>query len=575
VLGNDRSHSISLRASADAYPPETGGVRSLPQNQRMTSSALPPDEPDSLREYLGVLARHKIVIIVSTLLTLIAALAYSTSQAAVYEASASVLVTQGGAASILSDIPSLAPTGDPERLAATHVNLARLPIVARRTVNAAALDESAGEFLGRATVSAEPDADILRFTVGDAVPEQARRLATIYAQQFTRYRNELDLAAIRSTRATITRSLARLAQQGQQGSALYAELRQAVQRLDAAVAVQGSAAVVVQPAISAVQVEPRTKRNVALGIVLGLLWGIALAFLIERFDTRVRSREQVEALVGLPALGEIPQPPASSGQGRRVSMLNQPYGPYAESVRKLRANLEFASVDVAPRTLMVTSAVQGEGKTTLASDLAVAFARSGRKVALCDLDARAPNVARIFGVDGAAGLVDVVMGRESLERALVSISWAGVPGARPTIALAASARTAEFGDVVDTTRGAPVVGQLDVLTLGSRRPHDPADFVGSSSVRQVIDSLTASHELVIVDTAPLIPVSDARGVSEYVDAALIVCGLGTVRKPHLRTIRRLVPSLPTRVFGVAVTGAPATPGYGYEPPAPTANDRHD
>ena len=567
VQAMDRLNS-ALRATADPHVPDHSGVRPLPHSQRgATGAMLPPDEPDSLREYLGVLARHKLVIAVTALLTLIAAAAYSTSQQAKYEASASVLVTQGGAASIVSDIPSLATNNDPARIAATHVNLARLPIVARRTVTAAGLNESAGAFLGRASVAAEPDADILRFTVSDPVADQAKRLATIYAAQFTKYRNELDLAAIRSTRATITRSLARLADRGQQDSSLYDELSQAAQRLDAAEAVQGSAAVVVQPAIGATQVAPTTKRNVALGLVLGLIWGVALAFLIERFDTRVRSREQVETLVALPALGELPKPPDPSGKGgRRVSMLGQPYGSYAESIRTLRANIEFASVDGAPRTLMITSAIQSEGKTTVAADLAVAFARSGRKVALVDLDARAPNVGNIFGIEGSFGLVDVVLGRESIDRVLIPISWAGVPGARPTVALASAGRATESQSEADPQRGGAAVGQLHVLTLGTRRPHDPADFVGSNAVRQVVDELTETHDLVILDAPPLVPVSDARSISEYVDAALIVCRLGIVRKPHLRTIRRIVPVLPARVFGVAVTGVPALPGYGYPPP---------
>jgi Mrp family chromosome partitioning ATPase/capsular polysaccharide biosynthesis protein len=548
--------------SADPVTVDPHGVRLLPKSGTAIVPELSADGGDSLREYLGVLARHKLVIALSTLLTIIAALAYSTAQSPLYRATASVLVTPGGA-SVLSDIPGLSATNDPERLAATYVSLARLPIVARRTVKSAGLDETAREFLERATVTADPQADILRFGVEDVGPVRAERLATIYAREFTRYRNELDLQAIRSTRATISRSLARLAERGQTDSALYDDLAQSVQRLDTAEALQGSAAVLVQPAIDATQIAPQTKRNLVLGAALGLLYGIALAFLIERLGTRVRSRDQVEAVLGLSALGELPKPPDTSKIGRRVSMLDQPYGAYAESVRKLRANVEFASLDTQPRTLMVTSAVQGEGKTTVAADLAVAFARSGRSVALCDLDARAPNVGAAFGVPNGRGLVDVVMGRDSLEHVLVPISWAGVPGSRPTVALAASRRMSDSLADVLVEPHAGKVGQLNILTLGSRQPHDAADFIGSSSVRQVIESLADSHELVIIDTAPLLPVSDARVVSEYVDAALIVCGLNTVRKPDLRTLRRIVPVLPTRVLGVAVTGAPPVPGYGY------------
>ena len=382
MANEDFRNVVGLRVSGDADVADGAGRRAR-HTVVSGSREVTFEDNDSLREYFGVVRRHKLIVALCALLTPLAAFAYSQGQEPKYEASAAVLVDSGSVGNILSDIPGIAPTNDPERLAATHVSLARLPIVARRTVEAVGLAESAGALLGRSSVTAETDTDLLRFVVADADPDQARLLATAYAQQFTRYRNELDLKALRSTRATITRTMATLAEQGQKGSALYAELSRAVRRLDAAEAVRGSAAVVVQPATGATQVGPRTKRNVALGIVIGLLWGIGLAFLIERLDTRVRTPEHVEAIMGLPALGELPKPPDLSKARRRVALLEAPYGPYAESVRKLRANLEFASLGSSLGVLMVSSPVPGDGKTTVAADLAVAFARSGRNVALC------------------------------------------------------------------------------------------------------------------------------------------------------------------------------------------------
>jgi len=104
--------------------------------------------------------------------------------------------------------------------------------------------------------------------------------------------------------------------------------------------------------------------------------------------------------------------------------------------------------------------------------------------------------------------------------------------------------------------------KVTVLPFGSRRPHNPGDFVGSSSVRQVVEELADRYDIVIVDTAPLLAVSDARAISEYVDAALIVCSLKATRKSNLRSVRRLLSVLPTRVFGVAITGVPPMPVYG-------------
>ena len=166
-------------------------------------------------------------------------------------------------------------------------------------------------------------------------------------------------------------------------------------------------------------------------------------------------------------------------------------------------------------------------------------------------------------------------GRDSLDRALVPISWAGIPGRMP-VARSTFARTPAEGPAETLGQAGEAEerpGRLDILTLGSRRPHDPADFVGSSPVRQVIESLAETHDIVIVDTAPLLPVSDAWLISEYVDAALIVCGLATVRKQHLRTVRRSAAAFPTRIVGVAVTGTAPIAGYGYAPDENAADGR--
>jgi Mrp family chromosome partitioning ATPase/capsular polysaccharide biosynthesis protein len=562
-------YGLPVSTNVDSeYAPMSGRTSTRPS---VAEQGSPPDGPDGLREYLAVIGRHKLAVVLSVLATTLAAFLYSVNQNPLYESSASVLVTSGGAASVLSDIPGIAPSDDPARFAATQIGLARLPVVARRTVEAAGLKESAGAFLGRSSVAPQSDADILQFTVNDGLADRVAGLATTYARQFTQYRNELDVQAIRSTRASVAQTLSQLARQGQQNSALYAQLSQDLRRLDAAEALHGSAAVLVQPAVGVTQIKPQTKRNVALGLILGLIYGLALAFLIERLDTRVRNAEQVETSLGMRALGELPEPPKS--KDGRSSMLNLPHGPYAEGVRTLRANFEFVTAGSPPRTLMVTSAVAGEGKTTVAVDLAVALARSGRSVALCDLDARAPRLGGALGLDQRLrrGLVDVVIDGDQLDRVLVPVSWSTAP----------EQLDAEMsGDSVVPERWKPVgsrgeksapaksvgaeeEGQLHVLTFGSRRPSDPGDFVGSSAVRRVIEQLAAKHDVVIIDTPPLLPVSDARAISEHVDAALIVCGLKTTRRRNLRSLRKILAILPAPVLGVVVTGVAPIPGYGY------------
>jgi tyrosine-protein kinase len=526
---------------------------------------------DGVREFISVVSRRKVALLIPLILVPALAIAHSVLQLPAYSASADVLVTSGGVASALSDLPGLASTDQPERNAATQIGLARLPRVAERVVKSAPLFEDAETFLARSTVSAQPNVDILTFSVQDRDPGEAEHLATVYAREFVGYRNALDLQAIERTRAIVARSLARLEATGGRGSSVYVQLRQALRRLQAAAAVQGTAAIVVQPAVSTVQVAPTMTRDLMLAIVLGLILGIGLAFLVERLDTRIRSAEEAESILGLPLIGELPEPPPLPQASKTaVAMLEFPYGPYAEGVRKLRANLEFANLDSGARTLMVTSAGMGEGKTTVASDLAVALARSGRSVALVDLDARAPAIARAFDLARRRGLVEVVFGNESLERALTPVSWpAATDGARTPAARApVSSIYGALGDTDDLIvpagpgpESAPF-GQLHVLAFGNLKPPNPGDFVGSSAVREVVEELGRTYDMVIVDTPPLVPVSDSITISEYVDAALIVCQLRASRRPTLRALRRLTDGMQARMLGLIITGVEAPPAYG-------------
>lgn len=589
MRGEQRHNLRGLSVLANVDPMAGSAARSSPRSYPTMEPEDFREGGDSLHEFLAVLARRKLVVLLAVVLTPLAALAYSALQNPLYAGSAAVLATPGGAGGALNETPGLSASDEPMRFAATQVVLARLSGIAERVIRAAPLFEDPEAFLARSSVSAQADADILRFIVEDPSPDQAIYLATLYAKTFTRYRNELDVQAIRSTRASISRRMAQLAAAGERDTALYTELRQAMRQLDAAETIQGSAAIFVQPAINAAQVQPQTRRNAVLGIVLGLFLGIALALLVERLDTRVQNPDQVEEIVGLPVIGELPSPPDLMEEQRPVSMLEFPHGPYAEGIRKLRANLEFVSLDLGAHVLMVTSAVGGEGKTTTAADLAVALARSGQKVALCDFDSRAPSVDRLFRLGGKPGLVDVAFGITSLDRALVAIRFptalVGAPSsvdAHDLVRPMQSSSGVERDEVSASHGAVPLEesrAQLDVLTLGRRKPPNPGDFIGSSTVRQIVASLAATHDFVIIDTPPLLPVSDALTVSEYVDAALIVSRLDITRKPMLRSVRKLASVLPTRVLGLVVTGVPETPGYGsyyVAPPGKGASidDRH-
>ncbi len=357
------------------------------------------------RDWVAVLVRRRLMVVAAVVVVPVIAFAVSHLQQALYESTATVLVNEQSPTGVALDLNSQA-TSPPDRYAATQAALARVGAVAQLAVGTAGVPgETAGELLASSTVTANPNADLLAFAVTDPDPAVAQKLATAYAQAYTVYRRRLDVHALTAAISDVQRRLATLTAAGESSSPLFHQLTrnegdlQALQTLRSV----GSSAVVVGAAGSATQVQPKTTRNVALGILVGIALGIALAFLRETMDTRVRSADEVRDRLGLPLLGHVP-PPEPGLNGNGLAALSEPAGAGAEAFRILRTSLDITRLQHDVASIVITSTTQGEGKSTTAANLAVTLARSGRHVILLDLDLRQPGVDRFFDLDGRPGL---------------------------------------------------------------------------------------------------------------------------------------------------------------------------
>ena len=194
---------------------------------------------------------------------------------------------------------------------------------------------------------------------------------------------------------------------------------------------------------------------------------------------------------------------------------------------------------------MVTSAVEREGKSTTIANLAVALARSGRNVALVDLDLRQPVLAKYFDLQGHTGITDVILQRADLEATLAPIR----------LPVPASASLGTNGSV-----GA--AGRMNVLPTGPL-PANPGELVGTQALGRVLDELRAAHDYVLVDAAPLLSVGDSMTLSARVDAILVVTRLGVVNRPMLTDLSRELDGSPASKLGFVVTGVDVKAGYGY------------
>jgi capsular exopolysaccharide synthesis family protein len=498
------------------------------------------NDESAFRGWLSLLVRQRWIVLAAVVVVPLIAFWVSRSQQPLYEASATVLVNEQNQAAGILNLNSSAAS-PPDRYAATQAALARVRAVAELAVKAAGVPgRTAAGLLASSSVSANPSADLLTFSVTDPDPAVARELATAYATQFRVYRRRLDTGVLSASIADVARRLAALAAAGQRGSPLYRQLTgesrdlQAMQTLEAS----GASAVVVGPAGSTTQVQPRTTRNVALGILVGLALGIGLAFLREAFDTRVRSAGEVRERLGLPLLGHLPRPDRPVAGAHTLTTLAEPAGAGAEAFRILKTSLDISRLQHHVGSIVVTSTSAGEGKSTTVANLAVILARSGRHVILVDLDLRNPHLDRFFDLDGQPGLTSVAVGDAELADALC---------------------------IVDVHPELPVAdgGLLEVVRVGVPPP-DPGEFLSSAFVTDALAALADRCDVLLIDTPPLLAVGDAMTIATRTDGLILVAGLNRVHRANLAETRRVLEACPALKLGFVATGSDGGGVYGYK-----------
>ncbi|MCU4187261.1 polysaccharide biosynthesis tyrosine autokinase [Acidiferrimicrobium sp. IK] len=494
-------------------------------------------EPQAdLRAYLQTLQRRRTVIILTALVVVALALAYSLLASPVYSSSADVLVPMQPASAALNPTASQAPALDAQRTLADDLQFAQGDAVKR------AANKVLG-FSATPTISSSATADVLTFTAKSGHKAEAARIANVYAQAYIDQQrlSQVDaytqqVTALQSSISDLQAKAAAAPAGSPEASALQqsvVSLTQSLQQLQAAkqlVAPSGATAVT-DAVVPTSPVSPKPLRNGLIGLVVGLLFGVGLAFLAERLDDRINSREDAElSSGGLPIIGMVPMVDSWKNPGEtHLALVEDPDSQVSEAYRTLRTAVQFLSIDEPKQVIAVTSSTPGEGKSTTVANLAVSLARAGHRVIVMSCDLRRPRLHAFFADSNDIGLTSVLLGEVPLASALLEV---------------------------------PDEPWLRVLASGPIPPN-PAEILSLDRVREVVDTLAEAADMVLIDCPPVLPVTDALLLSRLVDGMLVLASARTTTKRDLSRTYELLQQVQAPLLGTVLTRVPAGSGYEY------------
>ena len=527
-----KHHTYIMDGSPWSDPQTSGSLIFLASTENSTQYGLEPATRDHV-SLLGVLRRRAWIIVLVTLLAGGAAAAFAYGTRNTYDSTSKVLFRQSLGAE-LNALGLLPGTYDADNLALDNLQVVGSRQVADAT---AARLRSLGEDVTGKDVSEDVKVALAKNSdvvdvVGNATDRKdAARLSTIYAEEAVKFANDAD-------KEQATKALGNLQQQFdalpeiQKNSPRGQKLQEHIQRMTTLADVGVGGARVIQSDVVPTARTGNPLETILLGLLFGLLLGGGLALVREQSDRKLRRTEQVTAAFDAPVLTTVPR--------ARALKRNKPFADLppqvAEAFRMLQMNLRFAR-DEPVRSVLITSARTGEGKTTVAWNLAAAAAAGGLSVALVEADLRRPSLAERYDLEFAPGLAEALQGEVSISAALQTI--------------------------LPVPADASPVGHprpLHVVVAGQPAPN-PWALMQSSVMVRMLDVLSSDHDLVIVDTPPLPHVADAISLLRYVDGVLVTASVNSTRGPEASRLRDQLHGLDANVLGVVANGGSAISGY--------------
>uniref|UniRef100_A0A5Q5CC95 non-specific protein-tyrosine kinase n=1 Tax=Mycobacterium sp. (strain JLS) TaxID=164757 RepID=A0A5Q5CC95_MYCSJ len=410
----------------------------------------------TLQDFAKILRARWITVAVTLVLAVLGAAAVTLLTTPLYQANTRLFVSTSSGGSLTETYQGNRVS---QERVVSYAELLMGETLAQRTIDKLGLDVSAAALRKNVKASAKADTVLINVRVLDESPVRARDIANTLSDEFVSLVRELETPDDRSVP-------------------------------NARVVVEQRASIPDQAVV------PKTTRNLAVGLIVGLAFGVGLAVIRDLLDNTIKSRETLEAVAGVGLVGTIPLDKERRTQP--AIAFDRENSPIAEAFRKLRTNLQFLAVDNPPRVIVVTSSMPHEGKSTTAINIALALAEADHSVVLVDGDMRRPMLSKYLDLVAPVGFSTVLSGAATLSEALQATRFSG----------------------------------LTVLTSGTVPPN-PSELLGSQAAKRVLSELRTKFDYVIVDSTPLLAVTDAAILAAGSDGVLIIARYGQSKRDQL------------------------------------------
>ena len=527
-----------------------------------------------LMQYVDVVRKWIWLIVLSTVLAAGTSLVASWLTTPVYKTSTTLMVSQ----TIQDPNPSSGDIYASQQLAQTYVQLARREPILRATVETLGLKQSWESLRNQVSAVPVQGTQLIEISVLDTSPARAQAIANEIARQLILQspttpsperqariafiQSQLPLLEERIRQAqqevlnlgeqiSVSNSARQIQDLSQQQSFLNSQITQwqttYTQMLEALN--QGTLnylSVVETASLPARPISPNIPLNVGLAAIIGLALALGGAFLMEYLDDTVRSPEEAQKLIGVPALTVISK---IEGESKLIA-LTEPRSPITEAYRELRTNLQFSALDLPLKTILVTSASPGEGKSITAANLAIVMAQGGYSVLLVDADLRRPVLHKLFNLNNGRGLTTWLVGSETRLNELPGLGsgWMQNSGA--------------LSEDLKTFSQATRIAGLRVITSGGLPPN-PSEVLGSERMRQFLNEAQHAFDVVIIDSPPCGAVTDPVVLSQVVDGVLLVLDAHSTVRQAARRASENLRNVNARLVGMVINRLDRSKGRYY------------